>query len=53
MKQTRRKFMSGIASSATLLLTHDKITFAKSNPIPSRPNVVFILADDHGWGDLS
>ena len=53
MKQTRRKFISGIASSATLLLTHDKITFARSSPKPSRPNVIFILADDLGWGDLS
>ena len=51
MKQTRRKFIGGIASSATLLLTHDKLTFAQSKP--SRPNVVFILADDLGWGDLS
>jgi len=51
--QTRRKFITGIASSASLLLTHDKTTFAKSSARSSRPNVVFIFADDLGWADLS
>jgi len=53
VKQTRRKFISSIAGSAALFLTHDKITLARSRTRSSRPNVVFILADDLGWADLS
>jgi arylsulfatase A-like enzyme len=63
VKLTRRKFISGIASCATLFLKHHETTAGVPNSIaapsiklkskPSRPNVIFILADDMGWGDLS
>ena len=67
MKLTRRKFIAGIASGAALL-RHGKSSLGKtaststseSTPKPSssntqsrRPNFIFILADDLGWGDLS
>src|ERR1044072_7812980 len=48
---TRRSFMSALAASASLFLSRQKA--ASNTPPSTRPNVIFILADDLGWGDLS
>lgn len=54
MKLTRRQFVGGIASSASLFLTGPKHAPAMQRVSPATPpNVIFILADDLGWGDLS
>src|SRR6266699_3966246 len=44
MKMNRREFMSAALAAAALPQTPS---------LPPRPNVLFILADDLGYGDLS
>src|SRR6186713_449260 len=60
MKWTRRNFLGGLATSATVLsrrsVTKPELDLLPAPSEPARsshPNVIFILADDLGWGDLS
>jgi arylsulfatase A-like enzyme len=57
MKITRRKLLQSLAAGTTFLGGLGSVTRAHSAQASSaknlRPNVIFILADDLGWGDLS
>src|SRR4029078_3870232 len=56
MKLTRRKFVQRLAIGTTLLSRGVRSAASvqrSSGGKESRPTIVFILADDLGWGDVS
>src|SRR5215218_5560406 len=46
---TRRQFIAGAVGTAAAVVTASQLPIKAA----ARPNILFILADDMGWGDLS
>ncbi len=48
-KVSRREFIAGSAAAGLVASAHAQLPAANS----PKPNIIFIMADDMGWGDLS
>ena len=50
MQTTRREFLTGLGAAGLAALT-SRLGARTDTPAARKPNIVFILTDDQGWGD--
>ena len=41
-----------VVMRSTALAEESRRSISRSETSPARPNMLFIVSDDHGWGDL-